>query len=291
MICCCCQSALDPGLADWHFVCRACGYEHATLRPSVNDLRLHDALDEAQREAGLKALRQSNFETLLALVGALRPRMGEESLLEVGAGHGWFIELARRRFAATLGIEPDREVARRAAEHGIALRQGYFPQALAPQERFDVIVFNDVFEHIPDADAALDAVRSHLQAGGALVLNLPSAEGIFYRLARNLRRFGIRGPFQRMWQVGMPSPHVHYFSARSMRLLLSRNGFRVVATTTLPALRVRHLYARIALSRDHGWLVRRAMWLGLIVLFPLLAVLPRDIRVFVCTAAAAEPAA
>ncbi|WP_229466725.1 class I SAM-dependent methyltransferase [Pseudoduganella plicata] len=67
----------------------------------------------------------------------------------------------------------------KAAQRGFQVRQGYFPDALRPDETFDVIVFNDVIEHIPDIGSALRACHEHLNPGGILILNLPNSRGFF----------------------------------------------------------------------------------------------------------------
>src|SRR5690606_11668960 len=114
----------------------------------------------------------------------------------------------------------------------------YFPDALAPGERFDAIVFNDVIEHIPDIGRALAACRERLAPGGMLLLNLPSSSGVFYRASKLLRRLGVAGHFERMWQKGLPSPHLHYVDPTNLARLLDRAGFVPVRRGRLATLRL-----------------------------------------------------
>ncbi len=44
---------------------------------------------------------------------------------------------------------------------GLPARKGYFPDALDKKEKFDVIVFNDVIEHIPNIEGALASCFQH----------------------------------------------------------------------------------------------------------------------------------
>jgi SAM-dependent methyltransferase len=275
--CCCCGASLATGLARWHFTCPKCGYEQALLRPSINESAAHSGLDEALRDAGLKPLRQDNFRELLERVARLRPA---GTMLEVGSAHGWFLEQARAQGFEATGLEPDEAVFTQAQACGVPVRSGYFPQALAAGERFDAIVFNDVFEHIPDAVGTMRACHERLNEGGLLVINLPSSRGIFYRVARWLQRIGARGPFDRMWQVGLPSPHLHYFNADNLTELGKRNGMERADAFHLASIRLRGLYARIACVRG-GRFAAPFIWLGVVIAMPLLALLPSDIDVVV----------
>ena len=270
---------MRPGLAPWHRRCAACGYESAALAPSINDPALHAQLDEQGREQALGALRRSNFAALLQRLSALgRPAGG--ALLDVGAAHGWFLQQAAGRFEV-LGIEPDQAMQLRCAAAGLPVRAGYFPQVLDAGERFGVIVFNDVFEHLPDPPAALAACRHHLLPGGLLVLNLPSSRGPFYRAARLLRRLGIGGPFDRLWQKGMPSPHLHYFDPGNLSRLAAAAGFEPAYSGELPALRWRGLYARVAYAAPGAHLRNALAWLAAALAWPLLRAFPSDIALVI----------
>jgi SAM-dependent methyltransferase len=116
--------------------------------------------------------------------------------------------------------------------------------------QFDVIAFNDVLEHIPDARTALDACRRLLTRDGLLAINVPNADGIGFRTARLLRRARVSGPYERFWQLGLPSPHVHYFSARGIETLLQRCGFRILSHERLPSVSRKGLWERIHLVQE-----------------------------------------
>jgi hypothetical protein len=88
-----------------------------------------------------------------------------------------------------------------------------------------------------------------LTPDGCVVLNLPDAHGLGFRLARALRRVGVRGPYDRLWQVGFPSPHLWYFTRRGLAALVGRHGLRVAYTGALPVFTRRGLWRRIHFDR------------------------------------------
>lgn len=272
--CIVCGRRLHVGVEPWHATCRGCGYELSFLEPAINVVAIHEAVNEAQREAALKPLRQQNFRRILDLIGQHGTGQGR-ALLDVGAAHGWFLELARERFDV-LGIEPDVAVRERAAARGLPMRGGYFPDTLEPGRAFDIIVFNDVIEHIPAIDDALAACHQHLRPGGLLVLNVPSRRGFFYRTSKLLARCGWPGPFERMWQKGFPSPHVHYFDASTLQSLVQRHGFVAERMELLPSISVRGTWERIRYAADAPLAASAAQYLAVLAMFPLARLFPSD---------------
>ena len=114
---------------------------------------------------GLEALRRANFELLLDRLenqGSIRGKR----LLEVGSARGWFLEAAGKRGADVRGIEPEAENARVAQDHGLSVETGLFPQDLEDRGPYDLIVFNDVFEHIPQPSNLIGEVADLLSPGG-----------------------------------------------------------------------------------------------------------------------------
>lgn len=276
MVCIVCGSTQTAGLASWHATCPACHYESAALSVAINR-HTEVGINEAEREAALKAIRLENFPAIVQYAKR-HVREGKRSLLDVGSAHGWFLEAARED-VDVLGVEPDAVVGSRAAARGLPVRAGFFPEVLKESERFDAIVFNDVIEHIPDIRSALGACRQHLNDDGILILNLPNSRGFFYRFSKFVARLGWRMPFERLWQKGMPSPHVHYFSPGNLATLVAGQGFELVGCAELPALRARGLRERLGYA---GKVSQLALWLQYVAVMcaiPVLRVFPSDIIV------------
>lgn len=275
-LCVACGAQMAPGILPWHSRCAICGYEASDLPPAINEKASHEQVDEHQRKAGLEVVRIENFRTILSLLG--EPSLSDDkSLLDVGAAHGWFLEQAAKRYR-TLGIEPDEYVAKQTSKRGLSIRIGYFPSALREDEVFDVIIFNDVIEHIPDIASVLDACCKHLGANGALVLNLPNSNGLFYKIARFLTRFGWKGPFERLWQKGFPSPHVHYFNEDNLLKTVTKHGFVLLSRSELPSVRLSGLAERIRAGGSTGlrFLVE---YVGTLLILPWTRLFVSDIMV------------
>lgn len=236
-------------------------------------------IDEDARERALKGIRLANFQQLLTECSDLMP--GGARLLDIGCGHGWFMEAAKACGMTCVGIEPDLEMECRARSAGHSVIAGSFPDAMPEGARFDVITFNDVFEHLPDVNGATDILPDYLEPGGAVIVNLPVADGLIFRMSRLAARFGVRHPLARMWQAGLPSPHLSYFTAMTLRRLFEAAGFNCVRQGQLQSLSSNGLYDRIRYDRDISPAKAAALYVIARVAGTVDGVFPSDTQYFV----------
>lgn len=275
MVCIVCSNMLRKGQADWHWSCPSCHYESSTLSEAINSSDENTQLDEGAREVALKSLRLANFHSIVETTNGI-DGVKRDSLLDVGCAHGWFLEVARNRFNA-IGLEPDIQVGQAAAARGLPVREGYFPNALHDNERFDIIVFNDVIEHIPGIAAAVDECSRRLNSNGLLILNLPNSGGFFYRLSKLFARVGIMGPLERMWQKGMPSPHVHYFDHCNLAKFVAKRNFIQRYSGELPSLRKEGLLERLRFFKKANPFLTYMQYIILYCSIPVLHLFSSDI--------------
>lgn len=147
-------------------------------------------------------------------------------ILDVGCGDGGASAALARAGARVQGFDLDpRRVeggVRSAREHGIDLELGVAditdPRTLERYEGpYDLVLFRDVLEHIPDVDAALRHARERLAEGGAIVVIYPpywSAFGGHQQILHPPRKLGVR------WAK---LPFVHWLPAPVWRAL-ARNA-------------------------------------------------------------------
>jgi SAM-dependent methyltransferase len=126
---------------------------------------------------------------------------------------------------------------------------GFFPDAIALGDSFDAITFNDVFEHMPDPNSVLTAVRRRLRPNGLVIISLPVSSGLIFTLARFGAKIGVQAPLARLWQRGLPSPHLSYFNATNLKTLLERHGFTQEICRPLRSFALGGLYKRITYDR------------------------------------------
>jgi len=287
-----CDGPLLPSLAPWLLRCPRCGLWRSHLGAAGGGLDASAALDEERRVAGLAGLRRDNYARTLATLSALTPLTGKR-LLDVGCAYGWFLEAAAAAGLVGIGVEPDPAIGERARRRGLAVLRGYFPLALEQDRQaardVDLIAFNDVLEHLDDVRAAAAACRRLLRPGGLVVVSAPDSGGILFRAAVALARIGRRGLLERLWQKGYPSPHLTYFNAGNLAMLMRREGFVLAAQRRLRSLSLRGMWARLHMDRRPS-VGSSLAWAALVAAYPLIAgACPSDQRLSVF--AKTEPAA
>ena len=106
-------------------------------------------------------------------------RLGPDSLVvEAASNDGYLLRNYRSVGVPVLGIEPARNVARRAQEEGIPTREEFFTadfaRSLAAEgQRADVFHAHNVLAHVPDLTGFAAGVREVLKPKGVAVVEVP----------------------------------------------------------------------------------------------------------------------
>lgn len=155
-------------------------------------------------------------------------------VLDVGCGNGHLLYQLRRRFRDLVGLEYS---AHRLEQARLNLEGLSFTALLGsaeqmsevPSDSVDCIVSADTIEHVPDVYAATAEMFRVLAPGGRLVINTPNIAFVKKRALLLLGRF----PATSQPNEGLGSDilfdggHLHYFTFRSLSLLLERAGFQI----------------------------------------------------------------
>jgi SAM-dependent methyltransferase len=242
--CVICSAQMGRDILPDTYRCASCGFYSSMFSAEIN---ANKQIDEAARARALRAIRLASFNRLLNDCASLIRPGG--TILDVGCAHGWFLSAANNKGFVCTGIDPDEEMALHARREGHNVIVGFFPDAIAIDQRFNAIAFNDVFEHLPDLNGVLNAVRTHLQTDGLVIINLPVSSGLIFRLARVAAKIGVKTPLARLWQQGLPSPHLSYFNTTNLKALLDQHGFTQEACRPLKAFAITGLYERITYDK------------------------------------------
>jgi 2-polyprenyl-3-methyl-5-hydroxy-6-metoxy-1,4-benzoquinol methylase len=149
------------------------------------------------------------------------------SILDVGCGTGGFGVSLRSQLAPSariVGIEAVADQAQHARARAVydEVLDGYFPQDLGEGPgRFDLIVFNDVLEHMLDPWSVLRRSRDLLVPGGQVVASIPSIQyaPVVWRLLRGRWDYTDEGTLDRT--------HVRFFTRRTMVEMFEQAGYDI----------------------------------------------------------------
>ena len=146
-----------------------------------------------------------------------------ERVLEVGCGAGGFYDHLRKP-CEVWGVEPNAEAGKAAALKMNRVLIGRYDQLAdqLPDGYFDMVICNDVIEHMDDHDAFLEAIKQKMRPGSFIVGSIPNIRHItalFKLLVMKDWKYSESGILDRT--------HLRFFTERSLRRTLQVHGYSI----------------------------------------------------------------
>ena len=139
------------------------------------------------------------------------------SLLDVGAGTGFFVDTMRKAGWKVTGLEPDATARAKAGEMNILLNDSKDLFQL-PAESFDAITLWHVLEHVHALHDYIEQLKKLLKKDGRLIIAVPNYT------AADAKKYG------EYWAAYDVPRHLYHFSPGSMQALLKMHGFTLLST-------------------------------------------------------------
>lgn len=165
---------------------------------------------------------RSSHHLVLSLIGAGEGRRA----LDVGCAQGHLLgELVIQGWEC-IGVDSDSADVAACIERGLVAVEfditTDFPESLG---LFDLVVFADVLEHLPDPTRVLRNVHSLLNPGARVVISVPNVAHLSVRAQLLFGRFPYsdRGILDRT--------HLRFFTRRTIKELLTGTDFSILQTT------------------------------------------------------------
>lgn len=223
----------------------------------------YDVMYRASGEKSFDRPRNSGwprdrFQAIVAMGGE------GKAVLDVGCGNGYLLYQFRNSFSRLIGLESSAERLSRAqtnlSGHGFVPILGSAEDMHEiDSDSVDLIISADTIEHVPDVYRAINEMYRVLAPGGMLVINTPNIAFIKKRLLLCLGRFPATS--QRNEGVGdnllFDGGHLHYFTFRSLGLVLRNAGFQLVRKMGYGPFGVLHNIFPSLLSGGVQWVARK----------------------------------
>ena len=191
--------------------CALCGLLQVVSLPPINEVFNADYRYSSSTVPGLVAHFEAYADWLASKFSS------QKRIFEFGCNDGVLLERLQRRGFDCAGIDASANVAALARAKGLAVTTGFFDTDFArrPDQagKFDLVTSSNVFAHIHDVRATLEAVRCLLADGGMISIEVHDGE----LLCRE-------GQFDTIYHE-----HLTYFTAGTLRGLLERAGFEYVS--------------------------------------------------------------
>ena len=155
-------------------------------------------------------------------------RGNPKRILEVGCGQGNFSKTFTE--VEYLGVEANAEMAARARANGINVITGLYDDVASqiPDGHFDLIVCNDVIEHMIGPAGFLRNVKAKLAPNGHLIASIPNV-----RYAPVLFDLLVRADFEYVEAGVLDYTHFHLFTRKSFSRLAEQCGWTVEVSEPL----------------------------------------------------------
>lgn len=224
-------------LSTWRIaICDACGFEfHDGFKGGGGDdgtfgadyyTNIQDKAFEQQFGDYLKDPSAVVFARWLDRIAA---HGGTGRVLDVGSALGTFLKIAESKGFKPEGVEISKYASDFAREkRGLTVFNGDLEQFGGTAGSFDTVTFWDSIEHVTHPLQNLKTARRLLRPGGILLLTTDNFDCLVADVARAMYHASLGAVKYAMERVFI-APNRSYFSEASMRALLPKCGFRVVA--------------------------------------------------------------
>jgi hypothetical protein len=198
--------------------CSACTLVQITLSVPPEDMfeeyayfsSFADTVVDNAREISTRLVRERN--------------LGSDDLaLEIASNDGYLLKNYVAAGVPVLGIDPARNIATVAEEHGVPTLCDFFGREVAQQlrdegRRASVLHANNVLAHVPDVNGVVVGIATVLADDGVAVIETPYVRDMVDELE-----------FDTIYHE-----HLFYYSAHALRALFERNGLTIVDVEHLP---------------------------------------------------------
>ena len=179
------------------------------------------------------------YHALRGAVNMFPPRRpGDTRMLDFGCGEGRNIRLFSDYGFTVDGYDTDPRALELAGPHAGQTFLGDFDgprQGQLPRDAYDVVIMNQVLEHLHEPRRVLETIRESMRDEGRIVVSVPRADCLDFHLLRD------------GWYAFDAPLHLLHFTEASLRRLLADTGFEVTGTAYASPLKSVHP----SLARKH----------------------------------------
>jgi SAM-dependent methyltransferase len=199
--------------------CESCGFMFTNPRPSKEQIgRYYQSsayISHSDTSKGLvnKLYKFARTLTLASKYRLIKPYLGNQKLLDIGAGTGYFLKYCSDKGIMAEGVEPDADARALAdKQHRLRLNGEEYLEKY-PDENFSVITMWHVLEHVHDLNNRILEIRRLLKQDGRLFVAVPnhnSADAHHYKA---------------FWAAYDVPRHLYHFDPESIQKLFEKHGF------------------------------------------------------------------
>ncbi len=197
----------------------ACGGCRSIYSATIPDHAPADAYDDYYTEANLTVpdFIHARSNDIIRGFASFR-QIGR--MLDLGSGSGVILDAARTQGWEAYGLEVSAPAVEHARAKGFEIFHGTLEEAKYPTGHFDVVTASEILEHLADPESTLKEIARILRRGGMFWGTTPSSTGASFKL------------MGADWSMVAPPEHAQLFSAKAVRQMCMKAGFKAVTIKT-----------------------------------------------------------
>jgi len=161
-------------------------------------------------EKAYHAVKSIALKNKLNLINSQQPQKGR--ILDIGAGTGDFLSVAKQNGWQTVGVEPSDKAKAIAIQKGVSFVEN---TSELESNSFDVISMWHVLEHVPNLDTQIKELKRILKPNGTLIVAVP-----------NFKSFDAKH-YGKFWAAYDVPIHFWHFSKTAIKLLFEKEGMKL----------------------------------------------------------------
>jgi len=156
-------------------------------------------------------VKQKALRDKIKLIEGFQP--GKGNILDIGAGTGDFLVMAKSKGWEIVGLEPSQKAKASAQAKGVIFLEQL---SQMPDYSADVITMWHVLEHVPDVENQIAELKRILKPGGTIIIAVPNFKSY------DAQYYG------KHWAAYDVPRHLWHFSKTSIKLLFAKQGMELI---------------------------------------------------------------
>lgn len=192
--------------------CNGCGLVFLSSFEHISD-QFYEESGMMSGHVDIKKYRNNSYQDDLRRANFLAEKVTNKSLLDFGCGAGGLLHLLRDKCSYSAGIELDRTLNSLLNKEGVSC----YYNLDEITEKFDYITLFHVLEHLKDPLAILEEMKTYLNPGGKIIIEIPNADDALLTLYKNDSFANFT-----YW-----SCHLFLYNAKTLAELFNQSGYKV----------------------------------------------------------------
>lgn len=209
------------------YLCKDCNHLYLNPRPYLKDFdRIYP--DEYYsynftKKEGIAKLAKKFIEKRF-YANTYKEYINKGRILDVGCGDGRLISVLKsiNKNWGVFGVDFNKTAVEKARDKGFYIYEGKFEEVSIKERSFDLIIMNELLEHVIDPNEVIEKAYYILEPKGYIIIETPCFGSPDFKIFKDKYWGGYHFP-----------RHINIFSRNSIKTLIEKKGFRIVKIQSL----------------------------------------------------------